>query len=201
MSCITPAPIWEPPSEVTCVRRSRDGASDRRRVDRSGVEPWLRWAGGPASATPGPRSSWPRPAAFGESGFDATSLRAVASRAGVDPALVHHYFPGGKPELFNAAMAEGFDPRLILDLVLGERPHRQGGGHARQPRREHRGPLRAHVGRRRVGCGPTPSSRSPRRRRRRPKRPRGSVPSWPSGSGPSSATRGCRPTSWPVGGP
>ena len=59
-------------------------------------------------------------AAFAEGGFEATSLRAVAGRAGVDPALVHHYFPGGKSELFNSAMAEGFDPRLILDVVLGE---------------------------------------------------------------------------------
>ena len=58
--------------------------------------------------------------AFLEGGFEGTSLRAVAARAGVDPALVHHYFPGGKPELFNAAMQEGADPRLILDVVLSE---------------------------------------------------------------------------------
>jgi AcrR family transcriptional regulator len=58
--------------------------------------------------------------AFAEAGFEATSLRAVAGRAGVDPALVHHYFPGGKSELFNAAMEGGGDPHLILDLVLGE---------------------------------------------------------------------------------
>ncbi|HET8768799.1 MAG TPA: helix-turn-helix domain-containing protein, partial [Pedococcus sp.] len=31
-------------------------------------------------------------AEFAENGYDATSLRAVARRAEVDPALVHHYF-------------------------------------------------------------------------------------------------------------
>ena len=56
--------------------------------------------------------------AFSEGGYEATSLRAIAARAGVDPALVHHYFPAGKAELFNAAVAESQEPRLILDLVL-----------------------------------------------------------------------------------
>jgi AcrR family transcriptional regulator len=59
-------------------------------------------------------------AAFAEGGFEATSLRAVAGRAGVDPALVHHYFPKGKSQLFNAAMEGGPDARLILDVVLAE---------------------------------------------------------------------------------
>lgn len=40
---------------------------------------------------------------FAERGYDGTSLRAVARRAGVDPALVHHYFDG-KAALFAAAM-------------------------------------------------------------------------------------------------
>jgi AcrR family transcriptional regulator len=59
-------------------------------------------------------------AVFTEDGFEGTSLRAVAARAGVDPALVHHYFPGGKPELFHAAVADEHEPTLILDLVLTE---------------------------------------------------------------------------------
>jgi AcrR family transcriptional regulator len=58
--------------------------------------------------------------AFSEGGYEGTSLRAVAGRAGVDPALVHHYFPSGKAELFHAAVAEAHEPRLILDLVLSE---------------------------------------------------------------------------------
>jgi AcrR family transcriptional regulator len=40
---------------------------------------------------------------FAERGFDRTSVRAVAAEAGVDPALVHHYF-GTKQRLFIEAV-------------------------------------------------------------------------------------------------
>jgi AcrR family transcriptional regulator len=40
---------------------------------------------------------------FGEVGFEGTTIRGVAAAAGVDPALVHHYF-GTKQRLFVAAM-------------------------------------------------------------------------------------------------
>ena len=49
---------------------------------------------------------------FAAKGYDGTSLRAVARDAGVDPALVHHYFDG-KASLFVAAMALPFDPRAV----------------------------------------------------------------------------------------
>jgi AcrR family transcriptional regulator len=49
---------------------------------------------------------------FAEKGYDGASLRAVAREAGVDPALVHHYFDG-KADLFVAAMALPFDPRAV----------------------------------------------------------------------------------------
>jgi AcrR family transcriptional regulator len=49
---------------------------------------------------------------FATKGYDGTSLRGVAREAGVDPALVHHYFEG-KADLFVAAMALPFDPRHI----------------------------------------------------------------------------------------
>jgi AcrR family transcriptional regulator len=39
---------------------------------------------------------------FGNHGFERTTIRSVASAAGVDPALVMHYF-GSKAELFAAA--------------------------------------------------------------------------------------------------
>ncbi len=61
-------------------------------------------------------------AAFSADGFEGTSLRAVAARAGVDPALIHHYFAGGKSELFTVAMEEAPDPRLILDQVIVGHP-------------------------------------------------------------------------------
>jgi AcrR family transcriptional regulator len=50
--------------------------------------------------------------AFAKDGYDGTSLRAVARAAGVDAALVHHYFDG-KADLFMAAMALPFDPRQV----------------------------------------------------------------------------------------
>ena len=37
--------------------------------------------------------------AFAANGFDRTSLRSIARSAGVDPALIHHYF-GDKDALF-----------------------------------------------------------------------------------------------------
>ncbi|SCF22288.1 transcriptional regulator, TetR family [Micromonospora chaiyaphumensis] len=60
-------------------------------------------------------------AAFAERGFDATSIRAIATAAEVDPALVHHYF-GTKEELFRAAMAMPIDPARLLPGVLAGGP-------------------------------------------------------------------------------
>jgi AcrR family transcriptional regulator len=64
---------------------------------------------------------------FAERGYDGTSLREVARRARVDPALVHHYF-AGKDGLFIAAMHLPTDPREQISALarsgadgLGER--------------------------------------------------------------------------------
>ena len=51
--------------------------------------------------------------AFAEKGFAGTTIRAVASSAGVDAALVHHYF-GTKDDLFLAAMELPIDPRQVI---------------------------------------------------------------------------------------
>ena len=40
--------------------------------------------------------------AFAEKGFDGATVRGIAAAAGVDPALVHHYF-GTQDALFLAA--------------------------------------------------------------------------------------------------
>lgn len=50
---------------------------------------------------------------FARNGIDNTSIRAVASGAGVDPALVHHYF-GTKTQLFAAAIHIPIDPMTII---------------------------------------------------------------------------------------
>ena len=59
--------------------------------------------------------------AFAEKGFAGTTIRAVASMAGVDAALVHHYF-GTKDDLFLAAMELPFDPAEQIPVVLAGDP-------------------------------------------------------------------------------
>jgi AcrR family transcriptional regulator len=55
-------------------------------------------------------------ALFAARGFAGTTIRAVAADAGVDPALVHHYF-GSKADLFVASLALPVDPRAALAPV------------------------------------------------------------------------------------
>ncbi|MCF3141266.1 MULTISPECIES: TetR family transcriptional regulator [unclassified Paenarthrobacter] len=50
---------------------------------------------------------------FAERGFEGTSLRQVARDAGVDPAMVHHFFRG-KDELFAASVELPADPAEVL---------------------------------------------------------------------------------------
>ena len=52
-------------------------------------------------------------ALFAAKGFAGTSVRAVASAAGVDAALVHHYYDT-KDDLFLAALQAPLDPRQVL---------------------------------------------------------------------------------------
>lgn len=56
---------------------------------------------------------------FAGKGFDRATLRSIASTAGVDPALVHHYF-GSKDDLLLAALEVPFDPREVVpELAKG----------------------------------------------------------------------------------
>lgn len=57
--------------------------------------------------------------AFNTKGYDATSLRGVARTAGVDPALVTHFF-GSKDGLFEAALELPLDPATVVPLLLSE---------------------------------------------------------------------------------
>jgi AcrR family transcriptional regulator len=58
---------------------------------------------------------------FAEAGYDRAGIRAVAERAGVDPALVMHYF-GSKQKLFVSVMALPYVPEDVLPgLVSGPR--------------------------------------------------------------------------------
>ncbi|HET7387789.1 MAG TPA: TetR family transcriptional regulator [Nocardioidaceae bacterium] len=56
---------------------------------------------------------------FAEKGFGRTTIRAVAATAGVDPALVHHYF-GSKDDLFLAALQIPADPREMVPEIFAD---------------------------------------------------------------------------------
>ncbi|WP_412749414.1 TetR family transcriptional regulator [Krasilnikovia sp. M28-CT-15] len=64
-------------------------------------------------------------AAFAERGFDQASIRSIAGDAGVDPALVHHYF-GTKEKLFLAAMNSPINPAELVPQALAG-PREQAG--------------------------------------------------------------------------
>jgi AcrR family transcriptional regulator len=57
--------------------------------------------------------------AFNTQGYGATSLRAVARTAGVDPALILHFF-GSKDGLFEAALALPVDPGELVPALLAD---------------------------------------------------------------------------------
>ena len=50
---------------------------------------------------------------FARNGIDKTSIRSIAASAGVDAALVHHYF-GTKQQLFAAAIHIPIDPMQVI---------------------------------------------------------------------------------------
>jgi AcrR family transcriptional regulator len=54
---------------------------------------------------------------FAEKGFDQASIRAIATEAKVDPALVHHYF-GTKEKLFLASMNAPLDPAELVPKAM-----------------------------------------------------------------------------------
>lgn len=58
---------------------------------------------------------------FGARGFDAATVRSIGTRAGVDPALIAHYF-GGKRQLFLATLDFPFDPAEELAQVTAGPP-------------------------------------------------------------------------------
>jgi AcrR family transcriptional regulator len=58
---------------------------------------------------------------FAATGYAAASVRGIARQAGVDPALVHHYF-GTKEQVFVAAMELPFQPGEMLPQVLAGDP-------------------------------------------------------------------------------
>ncbi|MFJ8944344.1 MULTISPECIES: TetR family transcriptional regulator [unclassified Streptomyces] len=58
---------------------------------------------------------------FSERGYEKTSVRGIAKAAGVDSALVHHYF-GTKEQVFAAAIEVAFAPALDAPEALADGP-------------------------------------------------------------------------------
>jgi AcrR family transcriptional regulator len=59
--------------------------------------------------------------AFSARGYEAVTVRAIAADAGVDAALVHHYF-GTKEGVFVAALELPFDPSVAAPALLAGDP-------------------------------------------------------------------------------
>ncbi len=57
-------------------------------------------------------------ATFAEHGYHGATIRAIAGRADVDPALVHHYF-GTKDDLFAAAVRLPMRPAAFAEHIIG----------------------------------------------------------------------------------
>lgn len=55
--------------------------------------------------------------AFAQKGYDRSSVREIAATAGVDPALVHHYF-GTKDRLFLAVLEAPVNPAELLPQIV-----------------------------------------------------------------------------------
>ena len=89
------------------------GGASRGRAGRRPGRPRAAAARGPATRD---RIVEAARAAFAEHGFDGATVRTIATRAGVDPALVHHYF-GTKQRLFMTAMQFPVDVAQILPTV------------------------------------------------------------------------------------
>jgi AcrR family transcriptional regulator len=59
---------------------------------------------------------------FATDGYDGATIRGIATDAGVDPALIHHYF-GSKQELFRAAATFPVDAEDLLEAIGGADDH------------------------------------------------------------------------------
>jgi AcrR family transcriptional regulator len=60
---------------------------------------------------------------FAERGFAGARMATIATRAGVTKGLLYHYFPGGKLDLFRAAILGFVDPVLAEARALTQGPY------------------------------------------------------------------------------
>lgn len=62
---------------------------------------------------------------FAEVGYDRSSMRSIALEAGVDPALVTHFY-GSKQQLFLEVVELPFSPAAVLPALVGGDPAQAG---------------------------------------------------------------------------
>ncbi|MFY4721220.1 TetR family transcriptional regulator [Streptomyces sp. LaBMicrA B280] len=106
-----PTASAEPPSDPTASSESPPEPPARRRGRPSRAE----------SAGTRDRILAAAREEFSARGYDKTSVRQIAKAAGVDSALVHHYF-GTKEQVFAAAVEVAFAPALAAPDTLAEGP-------------------------------------------------------------------------------
>lgn len=63
-------------------------------------------------------------ALFATRSFDQVSTRDIGQAAGVDPAMIHHYF-GSKAELFRTTLQAPIDPAKVFGDLAGRTPTEQ----------------------------------------------------------------------------
>ena len=64
---------------------------------------------------------------FADRGYNGATVRSIGSRAGVDAAMINHYF-GGKAGLFQEVVHIPFDPTAgLADVLAGSREASAGG--------------------------------------------------------------------------
>jgi AcrR family transcriptional regulator len=96
-------------------------------------------SGQPAAEQPEPRRRGRRPGGadtraqlldaarieFAERGYEGATVRVIADRAGVDPAMVNHWF-GGKEALFSASLELPINPAEVFDRIVPGDPDQLG---------------------------------------------------------------------------
>lgn len=112
-----------PPERKGTPRERSDTTADRSGSSADRSDTTVRRRGRPPRAESGDTRDRILAVAreeFSERGYDKTSVRGIAKAAGVDSALVHHYF-GTKEQVFEA-VALTLDPALNMPVGLADGP-------------------------------------------------------------------------------
>ena len=112
--------LGPPASRGRGGRRPRARHDRRRAADGAGGGAARRAAAGRARAATRDGILAAARAPFAEPGYDRATIRGIAAHAGVDPALVLHYF-GSKEALFGAALELPCEPGEVLARGLRRR--------------------------------------------------------------------------------